>query len=102
MKKSIYTNPKYCLSFSGDTVFLDIEVEILKITEESFKMIITKAQLDPTEESFPIWLVSYLSTGLLTVVFDELKKRLTDELTPSLFTLFYAGEVQPDATDLTA
>lgn len=102
MKKSIYSNPKYCLSWHGDTVFLSIEVEILKTGEESYKANILKAQFDPVEEAFPVWLVSHMASTTLDVIINKLKDRLMEELTPSLFTLFYVGELQPDATDITS
>lgn len=97
IKTSLYENASYCLSFNGDTIFLDIRVEIQRITTEAgevYKAKVLSAQLNGVEEGFPIFLVSLLPSAALEKVNERLHEMLVAELSPSLFTLFYVGKIQ--------
>lgn len=96
MKISTYSNPHYCLSFGNDTVFLDVEVEITRLSEveKKFSARVTKSQLDHTQEDFPAFLVKRMTTEQLASVMAGLNESLLAEIDQSLFSLFYLGEVK--------
>lgn len=104
MKTSTYSNPHYCLSFGNDTVFLDIIVEISRASEidRTCTMVIKQAQLDLSQEAFPAYLCGLLDGNALTKLQALIDEKLTEELTPSLFSLFYSGDIDQHATDTTA
>lgn len=97
MRKAIYKNPEYCLSFGvDDVIFVDLEVEIVKTGESSFALEITKSQLNQKQMEFATYLVSMLSADGLHKLNEDLRASLVEELTPNLFSLFYSSEVQHD------
>jgi len=95
MKISTYSNPHYCLSFGKDTIFIDLVVEITRLNEvdRTCTMVIKKAQLDGSEEEFPAYLCSLLTGEALVKLQARIDELLVAELTPSLFSLFYSGDV---------
>ena len=96
-KISLYSNRHYCLSFGLDTVYLDVEIEITRLSnvdKEVFKARVIRAQLDSLEEAFPIYLVGCMSAEQLKPILDRLEAALLEEIEPSLYTLFYTGNIQ--------
>ena len=101
MKLSTYSNPHYCLSFGNDTVFLDIVVDIIEVNQlgKEFRIVIKKAQLDGSQEAFPLFLCGLLQTEALVAVQARIDELLLAELTPVAFSLFYDGQLDPTTTN---
>lgn len=95
-KISIYKNESYCFTYGADDpVFIDLAVKVTKLSESEFTMELVKYQLGQQME-FARFLLPFITAEGVMRVESYLRERLTEELTPSLFTLFYAGELQPD------
>lgn len=101
MKIATYKNSSYCLSFGEDCVFLDIEVEITRLHEQRKEFVanIRSAQLKTGDEEFPLYLLTYFSTEMLSQFRLDLAVRLQAELTPQLFSLFYSCAEIRDSKD---
>ena|SRR5688572_14458843 len=98
-KTSRYTKQDYVLSFNGDVVYLDIEVLIHREAELGpFLLEIVKSQVDCKEMAFACYLIEHVSAEGLLRLNDMIKNLLTVELMPSLFTLFYAGDLVTNET----
>lgn len=98
-KTSSYKRKDYVLSFNGDVVYLNIEVLIHRESETGpFLLEITKSQIDCKEMAFACYLIDRMTGHGLAELNELIRVKLTEELTPSLFTLFYAGELIQDAT----
>jgi len=96
-KISIYKNPAYYLSYGkDDPLLLDVEVKIIK-QEVGFSVEIIKCIVHQSEE-FVLFLIQNMSTDGMNIVSERVSSLLVAELLPSLFTLFYAGEIQVDET----
>lgn len=101
MSKTLtYFNKQYCLSFEGDTVFLDVEVEITRnppqldqaASSSDFVANVIKCQFSRVDEAFPIWVLKYVTPEGLSNIFNELQTRLLAEMTPNLFSYFYSAD----------
>jgi hypothetical protein len=100
-KTSRYSKKDYVLSFDGDVVYLDIEVLVHRESETGpFLLEIVQSQVDCKEMAFACYLIERMTSEGLAALNTNIKVRLVEELTPSLFTLFYAGEILPDDTQI--
>lgn len=101
-KTSIFKKPDYCLSFGvDDVIFLDLEVKITRtgIDKQSFSLEIVKSQLASAQMEFACYLIKMLPADALATLNKDIESALTLELTPSLHSLFYAGDlIQDDQT----
>lgn len=96
-KTSVWKQAEYYMSFGvDDVVCLDLEVHIHK-EGESFHMEIVTSRLAATKMEFAAYLLKLLTVEGLTKFNEDIHTTLVAELTPSLFTLFYAGNLLPDS-----
>lgn len=93
-KYSIWEQKRYYLSFGEEPVCFNIKVEIKQLAPSEFEARILSATLDQQEEQFACFLLKLLQTQELTAVYNELHSRILEEIKPSLFTLFYTGNLQ--------
>lgn len=98
-KVSIWTNDNYSLMFGDESlVSMNVSVEITKKGvekgQEQFDLKVLKCQVSTTEVF--LWFVLRLLTAeQLNTVSGLLVGRLVEEITPSLYSLFYHGTIQP-------
>jgi len=94
---STYSAPDYCMSFGNDdVVFVDLVIEISKDVNH-YSLKIVKAQINAKKMEFALFILPFLTdTGALEVN-KKIEELLIGELTPRLFSLYYAGELSPHA-----
>ncbi len=97
MPTARYINPRYCLSFGkDDVVFLDLIVDIKKVSESEYSPEITQIKINEELMEFGVHLVSMLTTEKLAELVEGLKRAVLIEIQSELFSLYHASDLQPE------
>lgn len=95
LKYALRSLDKYWMSIEGDDpVCLNIRLEIKQTGDKTFEVKVLDATIDSQECPFACWLIMKLPVDALCEVNQRIKDSVVTDVTPSLYTLFYTGDIQ--------